>query len=135
MWSFTFFESLTECTSLWIGINQQSRQSGSSPSDTDAERRIKVFIIFINEFNWHSSISAAFSTFKHMFLFIENFLLSLKLGVIICTHSALTVFRRFSKGSLIYKHLSGIQLNNIFCTAKRILHLFNADASDNNYQW
>ena len=65
-----------------------------------------------------------------MFLFIKNFLLLLKLDVIIHTHSALIVFRKFLKPFLIYKYLSGIQLNNIFCIVERILHLFNTDTSD-----
>ena len=114
-----------KCTLLWIGTNWQSRQSDSSPLNTDAEKRIKIFITFINEFNWCLSISAAFNMFKYIFLFIKNFLLLLELNIIICTHSVLAVFRRFLEDSFIYKHLSGIQLNNIFFTAERIQHLFN----------
>ena len=67
--------------------------------------------------------------FKHAFLFIKNFLLLLELSVIICTHSALTVFKKFSENSLTHKYLSSIQLNNIFCAAKRILCLFNINTS------
>ena len=46
--------------------------------------------------------------FKHMFLFIENFLLLLKLSVIIHAHSALAVFERSPEGSPVHKYLSGI---------------------------
>ena len=130
MWSFTFLESLMECTLLWVGTNQQSRQSGSSLLNTGAEKGIGVLIMLVNEFSWCSSISAAFSTFKHAFLFIENFLLLLKLNVNICTHSALAIFKRFPKGSSVYKYLSSIWLNNTFCTAGRILHLLNTNASN-----
>ena len=94
-------------------------------------KKIKILITLINEFSQHSSISAIFSTFKHTFLFIKNFLLSLKLSVIICTHSALAIFRRFSKNSLTHKHLSNIQLNNIFCTAGKIQYLFNINTFNN----
>ena len=129
MWSSTFLKSLTECTLLWVGTNQWSRQSGSSPSDTNAEREVEVFITLVSEFSWCSPISAAFSIFKHMFLFIKNFLLLLELSVNIHAHSVLAVFRRFSEDSLMHKHLLSIWLNNISCTAERILHLLNIDTS------
>ena len=117
-----------KCTLLWVGTNWWSRQSGSSPLNTGAEKGIEIFIIFVNKYNQHLSVSAASDAFKHMFSFIKNFLLSLKLSVIICAHSALTVFRRFSEGSFTHKHLLSIQLNNIFCTVERIWHLLNTDA-------
>ena len=130
MWWFTFLKSLMEYTSLWVGTNQQSRQSGSSPLNTDVKEKVEIFITLVSEFNQHLSISAVFSTFKHIFLFIKNFLLQLELSVIIHTHSALAVFERFSEDSLTHKYLSDILLNNIFCTAERILHLFNINAPD-----
>ena len=130
VWLSTFFESLIKYTLLWVGINWWSRQSNSSPLDTDAEKGIEFLIVFVNKFSWCSLISTAFNTFKHKFLFIENFLLLLKLSVIIYAHSALIIFKRFVKGSSVHKCLSDIWLNNIFCAAERILHLFNADASD-----
>ena len=127
MWWFTFLESLMECTSLWVGTNQWNKQSGSSSLNTGAEKEIEILIILVNEFNWCSLISAASDIFKHMFLFIENFLLLLELSVIICAHSVLIIFRKFSENSFMHKCLSGIQFNNIFCTAERIQHLLNTD--------
>ena len=117
-------------TLLWVNTNQQSRQSGSSPLNTDVKKEIKILIMLISEFNQHSLISAASNAFKYVFLFIKNFLLQLELGVIIYAHSALTIFRRFSGGSLTHKCLSGILLNNTFCAAERILYLLNVDAPD-----
>ena len=97
-----------EYTLLWVGINQQNRQSSSSSLNTDAEKEIEILIICVNKFSQHLLISAAFNIFKHTFLFIENFLLLLELNVIICAYSALTVFKRFSEDFLVHKCLSDI---------------------------
>ena len=131
MWSFIFLENLMECTLLWVDTNQQSRQSGSSPLNTGAERGIEILIALVNKFSQHSPISATSDVSKHIFLFIENFLLSLELGVIIHAHSTLTVFEKFSEDSPAHKCLPGIQLNSTSCAAGRILCLFKTDTSDN----